>query len=241
MRSGVTGRIDVHSHLLPNVDDGSPSLDESLACARELVKEGYTHSFCTPHIWPNLPENNPAIIPQCVANLQKAMDENAIPLKLLPGGELNMTETTASLKLDQIVTYGMRRTHLLIDLWAEKLPKFFEPSIRHLQSFGIQVILAHPERMRAVQDDPSLGDYFAKLGLLLQCNLQCLGDPPHTSTRQIAENYLMEDRYFMMGSDLHNLVSLPIRMRGLHRAIEALGEEKVWTLTRDNPRRLLPE
>src|SRR5579862_5953086 len=172
MPSSVIGRIDVHSHLLPNVDDGSASLEESLACARELVKEGYTHSFCTPHIWPNLPENNPAIIPQRVASLQKSLDEHSIPLKLIPGGELNMTEATASLKLDQIVTYGMRRTHLLIDIWAEKLPKFFEPSIRHLQSFGIQVILAHPERMRAVQDDPSLADYFAKLGLLLQCNLQ---------------------------------------------------------------------
>ena len=55
MSDPITGRIDVHSHLLPGLDDGCVSLDESLACARRLVAEGYTHSFCTPHIWPNLP------------------------------------------------------------------------------------------------------------------------------------------------------------------------------------------
>jgi hypothetical protein len=75
---------------------------------------------------------------------------------------------------------------------------------------------------------------------LLQCNLQCLGDPPGAATRQTAERYLREDRYFMLGSDLHNLASLPIRMSGLQRAIEMVGEEKVWQLTRDHPRLLIP-
>jgi hypothetical protein len=95
--------------------------------------------------------------------------------------------------------------------------------------------------MRAVQLKPALADYFSGLGLLLQCNLQCLGDPPDASTRQVAERYLQEDRYFMLGSDLHNLKSLPIRLNGLRRAIELMGEEKIWRLTRDNPRLLIPE
>ena len=129
---------------------------------------------------------------------------------------------------------------MLIDLWAEKLPPFFEPAVRHLQSLGLKVILAHPERMRAVQEDPAVADYFAEIGLLLQCNLQCLGDPPHASTRQVAEQYLSEDRYFMIGSDLHNSASMPLRLKGLRRAIEVVGEEKVWELTRDNPKKLLP-
>ena len=102
-----------------------------------------------------------------------------IPCTLIPGGELNMTDATARLDFDDVVTYGMQKTHVLIDLWAESLPPFFEKSVKHLQSFGLTVILAHPERMRAVQGDPELADYFADLGLLLQCNLQCLGDPLH--------------------------------------------------------------
>jgi protein-tyrosine phosphatase len=239
MLSSVTGRIDVHSHLLPGIDDGCQTVEDSVACARMLVEAGYTHSFCTPHVWPNLPNNIGPVIAENVARLQRVLDEREIALRLLPGGELNMTEATASAKFEDVMTYGQRQTHMLIDLWAETLPPFFEPAVKHLQSLGLKVILAHPERMRAVQDDPDVVDYFAEIGLLLQCNLQCLGDPPHATTRQVAERYLGENRYFMLGSDLHNSVSLPLRLKGLKRAIEAVGEDKVWELTRDNPKQLL--
>lgn len=234
------GRIDVHSHLLPGIDDGCPTLDESLACARKLVDAGYTHSFCTPHVWPSLPDNNAGVIPERVSRLRAALDEANIPLRLLPGGELNLTEKTARLELDDVVTYAMHRRHVLIDLWADRLPLYFEKAIRHLQSLGLTVVLAHPERMRAVQENPALADTFAEMGLLLQGNLQCLGDPPESFTRRVAERYLREGRYFMLGSDLHNLNGLSIRLKGLARAIEAVGEEVVWTLTRDNPRTLFP-
>ena len=100
-------------------------------------------------------------------------------------------------------------------------------------------VLAHPERMRAVQAEPSLADHFAELGLLLQGNLQCFGDPPHAETRLVAEKYLAEERYFMLGSDLHNLKSLPIRIAGLYRVMELIGEDGAWELTSTNPSKLL--
>ena len=65
-----TGRIDVHSHLLPGVDDGCPSLEESIRCARELLRHGYTHSFCTPHFWPGL-SNTVESVTLRVASLQR--------------------------------------------------------------------------------------------------------------------------------------------------------------------------
>jgi protein-tyrosine phosphatase len=234
------GRIDVHSHLLPGIDDGCQSLDESLACARVLVGEGYTHSFCTPHVWPSLPLNDVDNIRRHVADLQIAMEQADIPLRLLPGGEINLREDTLHTAPEALVSYDMAGRFVLIDLWAERIPAFFAPNVRWLQSRGAKVILAHPERMRAVQADPGLADYFADLSILLQGNLQCLGDPPHMHTRQVAERYLAEGRYFMLGSDLHNLRTLGIRMAGLHRAIDAVGEEMVWTLTRARPMQLLP-
>jgi protein-tyrosine phosphatase len=104
---------------------------------------------------------------------------------------------------------------------------------------GLTVILAHPERMRAVQDDPSLAEYFTSIGLLLQGNLQCLGDPPHTDTRRVAELFLRENRYFCLGSDCHNPNTLDIRMRGLANAIELAGDAVIDRLTKENPRKLL--
>jgi protein-tyrosine phosphatase len=236
----IIGRVDVHSHLLPGIDDGCQTLAESLDCARVMVSEGYTHSFCTPHIWPNLPDNSCSTIRRRVADLQSALDAEKIPLRLFPGGEISLREDTLGTAPDALVSYDMCGKFVLIDLWAESLPPFFAPNVRWLQSRGLKVILAHPERMRAVQLDPSLADYFAELGMLLQGNLQCFGDSPHADTRRVAEQYLEEGRYFMLGSDLHNLKSLPIRLNGLKRVIEAVGEEAAWKLTSTNPRQLLP-
>ena len=234
------GRVDVHSHLLPGIDDGCSSLDESLACARVLVGEGYTHSFCTPHVWPSLPLNTVDNIRRRVADLQIALEKAGIPLRLLPGGEINLREDTLHTAPEALISYDMSGRHVLIDLWAEAIPPFFAPNVRWLQSRGATVVLAHPERMRAVQSDPLLSDYFAELGILLQGNLQCFGDPPHAETRRVAERFLREKRYFMLGSDLHNLKSLPLRIAGLYRVIEIVGQEGAWTLTSVNPRQLLP-
>jgi protein-tyrosine phosphatase len=234
------GRIDVHAHLLPAVDDGCPTVGDSVACARRLVEAGYTHAFCTPHVWPDLPHNNRKSIPQRVAELQSAYNQQQVPLHLIPGGEIGLRTQTLALELEEVVSYAMRRKCCLVDFWGNVLPSFFGDAVKHLQSMGLQVILAHPERMRAVQDHPEVVEKFTKMGLLLQGNLQCFDDPTDSPTRLLAEKYLLEDRYFMLGSDTHNFASLECRMRGLTRASDLVGEEKVWTLTRDHPKQLLP-
>ncbi len=236
----TTGRIDVHSHLLPGIDDGCRSVQESLQCARLMADAGYTHSFCTPHIWPDLPENTIANVTKRTQALQAALDAAHIPLELMPGGEINLREGTPSTAVDALVSFGMRRKFVLIDLWADRLPEFFRPAVRWLQSQGVKIVLAHPERMKAVQADPGLADHFMELGLLMQGNLQCFSDPPNMPTRRVAERYLLEGRYFMLGSDLHNLPSLPMRLDGLKRAIDLVGGKAVNQLTAENPRQLLP-
>jgi len=235
----TTGRIDVHSHLLPGVDDGCKTVQESVQCARMMVEAGYTHSFCTPHVWPHLSENTVANIPLHTDRLQQALDLAGVRLKLIPGGEINLRPDTPETAVDQIVSYGMRRRYVLIDLWCDTLPPFFRPAVAWLQQQGVKVILAHPERMTAVQNQPELADLFADLGLLLQGNLQCFSDPVGSPTRRVVERYLLEGRYFLLGSDLHNLSSLPMRLEGLKRAIDLTGAETVDRLTIENPRRLL--
>jgi protein-tyrosine phosphatase len=234
------GRIDVHSHLLPSIDDGCKSVKESVDCATRMVQAGYTHSFCTPHIWPSLPDNNIASIREHVNRLQAALDRAGVPLKLYPGGEINLRPDTPELCAEELVSFAMAGKFVLVDLWADRLPDFFEPVVRWLSGQGAQVILAHPERMKAVQDDPDLADRFLEMGLKLQGNLQCLGDPPGMATRVVGERFLTEGKYFLLGSDLHNLHSLPVRLEGLRRAIQLVGEQAVKELTVTNPRMLLP-
>ncbi len=237
----ITGRIDVHSHLLPGVDDGCKTVGDSIACARELVAAGYTHAFCTPHIWPSYPDISMHTVPQWTAALQREYDSAGVALKLFPGGEISLHAKLTRATPEYLLTYGLAGRYALVDLWCEKCPAFFEDAVTWLQDKHLTVILAHPERMRAVQLDPALADYFRELGLLLRGNLQCFGDSPDAPTRRVAEQYLREGRYFLLGSDTHNPQTMGVRMEGLKRAIELAGEETIATLTIENPLKLLPE
>jgi len=233
------GLFDVHSHLLPGIDDGCASLADSIQCAKRMADAGYTESFCTPHFWSSLPNITIELVPRSVETLQKHLDGAGVPLKLHAGAEINLRAELMERDVRLLPTYGMRGKYALIDLWADRLPPFFEPAIRWMQGAGITVILAHPERMRAVQEQPELADYFADLGVLLQGNLQCFSDRPGAATRETVERFLAEDRYFLLGSDLHNPETLDLRLRGLKRAVDLAGVERAKKLTIENPKKLL--
>jgi protein-tyrosine phosphatase len=231
--------LDVHSHLLPGIDDGCASLSDSIECAKRMVEAGYTQSFCTPHFWPSYPKTTVESIPRWVEEFQQQLEIAGVPLKLYPGSEINLRASLIDSDIRQLPTFGMAGKYALIDLWADRLPPFFEPTIRWMQSAGITVILAHPERMRAVQENPGLADYFAELKILLQGNLQCFSDRPDAATRITVEKFLADDRYTFLGSDLHNPETLALRLRGLKRAIELAGAQRVRKLTVENPKMLL--
>jgi protein-tyrosine phosphatase len=239
----MSGRIDVHAHLLPGVDDGCVSLDETLACARMLVSAGYTHAFCTPHIWPGFPGNTTAAIARWTAELQPKLDAAAIPLRLLPGGEINlqaMWPAIASMPASHLPTYAMAGRHVLIDFWGDKFTSELLDGIRHLQSLGMTVIIAHPERIGMFQKNPFLAERVLQMGVLLQGNLQCFSDPPNSPCRITAERFLRDDCYFLLGSDCHMPDTLPMRLDGLERIIGIAGPDTADRLTIHNPRELLP-
>src|SRR3954462_3141273 len=129
----MQGRIDVHSHLLPGVDDGCREVSESIECGRMLVAAGYSQAFCTPHIWPNLPHNNPAMIVQKTGELQKEYERAQVPLKLWAGGELNLRPEMVNWQREQVPTYAMKGEYCIFDLWVDKLPAFFWPVVEHLK------------------------------------------------------------------------------------------------------------
>lgn len=204
-----------------------------------MVEAGYDRSFVTPHIWPRL-SNTVQSIPQLCENLQAHLDEAGIGLKLYPGGE-HHAWGPSFLKIDpsKLVTYGLAGKYAIFDLWEAALPTWFFDAVKMFHHNKIQPILAHPERMEALQRTPQIIEQFPLHNLLLQCNLECLGDEEFTPRRELAERWLAEDRYFMLGSDLHRIDTLDRRLRGLDRAIQLIGAEKVDQLTIENPSRLI--
>ena len=239
------GRVDVHTHLLPGVDDGCATVEESVQCARALVAAGYTHAYCTPHVWPDLPGNNAREIKRRVAELQGALDNAGVPLTLLPGGELNLLTAWPRLGeqvAGEVVTYGMLGRYVLFDFWsetAEAVRERIEPAVRHLRDSGFELILAHPERIAALQKEMSALDRLTELGVKLQLNSWCLAEPRGDRRRDVAEKLLKDGRYFLIGTDLHRPSGMPARIEGLAVAERLIGAKEVERLTVGNPTLLM--
>ncbi len=241
-----TGRIDVHGHLLPGIDDGCSDYEESFAVARALTAAGYTHAFCTPHVWPSLPNNNVAGIRAAVAKLREQLGAAEIPLKVMGGGELNLLQLgplLPTLADSEIVTYGLGSKYMLFDFWTEEYAECkapLEAAVTHLHGRGFQLILAHPERIGAIQNSPDAISSLADLGVLFQLNSWCLGETAGSVTRQLATRLLEEGRYFLIGTDLHKPSGMEARLGGIEIAEQIAGREAIRKLTIENPHLLLP-
>lgn len=234
-RPAPRGRIDTHGHLLPNIDDGSRGYKESIAIARTMADAGYAVLACTPHIWPHQ-THTPAFIRDRVQTLQGLIDGADIALKLVPGGELNLVDLDVfALEDDEIVTYGLLGKHVLFDFWDDEFPHDYWDRVKRLQDAGLTCIQAHPERIAAFQLKPALLDELAARGVLLQCNLQCLNPLAGSLANRRCVEWLRAGRYFMFGSDLHRIDSMDVRLDGLKRAIDLLGDPVVDRMTITNP------
>jgi protein-tyrosine phosphatase len=246
------GLIDIHGHLLPGVDDGCQTLKESIECARRMAAAGFTHAFCTPHIWTDLPHNNALTLPAAVAELQAALDEAGVALKLYPGGELRLGPETAELPPDDLVLLNLGQSRggrfLLFDAWESEWPAHLERAMLRLMQMHVTPIMAHPERCEFFYDDPlNAADRLAELGVLLQLNCYVLDDQALSKglctkpMRRAAERLVEFDYYSFLATDVHRAETLDERLAAMEGAREQMGTAMFRKLTKRNPIQLLPE
>lgn len=230
-------RIDVHNHLLPNLDDGCSTINDSFDCLQAFIAAGYRRLFLTPHTGPTdmcsiRPEESQEHFEKFLHTVKQA----GINVELKLGGEVRLSpELLAMRDLELAITYGRRSQYCLVDIWEPDWPAWAQACIDWLQGSGRTVILAHPERMPVMQEDIRLMDRLAAQGVLFQGNLGPLGGSEPEVIKKLAERFLREGRYFMLGSDCHRPAHLPARMAGLQRATEIVGEATVQKLTFDHP------
>jgi protein-tyrosine phosphatase len=209
------GRVDIHSHLLPGVDDGCRDVDESLACVRELIARGFVASICTPHMAPECPGNTPAHATALTDRLQQQITAAGLTYRVLPGGELRLHEDVVPwMRQHGVPTLADSRC-VLVDFWEGDWPVHIGEAFDWLLDAGYQPILAHPERIPA---DAQLDERLRRLesrGVWLQGNVRCYtgeeGYMPDLLFRQL----LSEGRYRLLALDMHRLDSLPGRFDAL--------------------------
>src|SRR5262249_4187638 len=156
-RRGGGGMLDLHCHILPGVDDGAASLDEALALARFSVRDGITHVVATPHCHRYTRLLRRDILPH-VARLNEELGRAAVRLRVLPGSEVQVTDTAAYRSDFEAGLYchlGDGRAFTLLEFsWmADLYPPDAPALVSWLRARGMTPIVAHPERHGFFQED----------------------------------------------------------------------------------------
>jgi protein-tyrosine phosphatase len=228
--------IDTHLHILPGVDDGPETLEESLLLAHALVQEGVHHAVATPHYNDMFPQRSATEIQERVGDLQQELDRHGIPLRLFAGHEaLIRPGLVEDIQAGRLATLNGSR-YLLLELWNSTWIPETERIIFELRAYSIVPIIAHPERYRAIQQDPDRLLKQLEQGALAQLAVGSLLGMQGNTTRKCAEMLLKKGYIYCIASDAHSLKRRPPELaRGLQRATELLGQATLNRLIETNP------
>lgn len=233
--------VDMHSHLLPGIDDGCYALEESLECVRILLDNGFVGTVCTPHMgWDMFPGNTPRESARRVEVLQDQLKAADLNYQLSAGGELRLDEDSVRwLEREGVPTLGSSR-YVLVDFWGGEWPPYADRALEFLLAEGYQPILAHPERMDF--DDRHWDDVLERVArkkIPLQGNLRCLAGREGPLVAARALRLLTEDRYHLLALDMHGSGDLMDRLAGLPVVEEQVGAAKLGQLLSSNPQKIL--
>jgi protein-tyrosine phosphatase len=196
--------VDIHSHLLPGIDDGSPDIDTSIHLIKELNELGYSKFFCTPHIFTELYPNNPQTILPALDKVKIALKHAHIEVEINAAAE-HMIDETFRIN-DELLSLPGK--HILIEMsFLSEVPNI-EKVIFDLQIAGYNVILAHPERYNFYHKDTQKFHRLKEMGVLFQLNLLAVTGY-YGKEVKLSSEFLLENRlYDLAGTDLHHVKHL---------------------------------
>ena len=219
--------IDLHSHLLPGIDDGPATVGDSVEMARTAWESGTRAMVCTPHMHPRYP-TSVETMRLGVARLRTALVEAGIPLEIHPGGEISLDWIDRMSEADlAMASVGGGGRWLLLEMpwsgWPLRLPEL----LRDLEIRGFGVILAHPERAESVQKSPDrLRDVIGR-GALVQITAGSFLGEHGPAARRAAGALLGGGAAHFIASDAHSAGPWrpPELQEGLRAAAHSIGVE----------------
>lgn len=237
------GMIDIHCHLLPGVDDGCKTVEESLRTIRGLMERGFVGSICTPHVWPDMmPDNSPPNIARWVRELQAVLDDEGLDYTLWPGGEMRLDPVTLAWVEENGLVSLAGSKYILVDLWMEEWPDFADAFFRRVLDQGLQPILAHPERLLQTDEQiPVVLDRLMAMGVLLQGNANSITGREGEKAARWVMKLLHQGKYHFLGLDQHGPQTMESRMEGLARMRIEAGVEAFDRYWQDRPREILTD
>ncbi|HHT9161081.1 MAG TPA: tyrosine-protein phosphatase [Candidatus Brocadiia bacterium] len=229
--------IDIHAHILPSLDDGPRTFQESLEMCRIASEDGIRKMVATPHILNGIYDVKKKDILEKVEILNKLLKDNKIELEVLPGADVHLHEgIIEGLKKDEILTINNGRRYLLLEFPSQIIPVEARQVVFKLQVAGILPIISHPERNFAIQDNPELLTKFIEIGALLQVTAQSVTGEFGSREKKCAHWLLKHNMVHVLATDAHSINARPpILSIAVKKASKLLGEEKSRALVFENP------
>ena len=233
--------VDVHCHILSGVDDGPATPEETLQLCRALVEDGITTVIATPHELGRYDgRNSAASVRAACTKLQEELTRNGIPLVVKPGADVRVDERIAGLlKMDEILTLGDGRVHLLLELPHET---YIDPLmlVRLLVSRGLQPVISHPERHAAIRARLSRVTPWVEQGAVLQVTAGSLLGQFGPDAQAAGWRLLEAGVVALVATDAHDTQRRPPCMTQAAAAIEKrLGYAVARLVCVENPLRVL--
>jgi protein-tyrosine phosphatase len=234
--------IDLHSHILPGIDDGSRSLAMSLDMARMAVDDGIEVMACTPHIYPGLYMNDTAGIQAARDALQDSLDEHGIPLKLTIGADVHLVPGLLEGLRAGIVPCLHRTRYLLLEPSHHVAPPHFEASVFQLVAAGYVPVITHPERLTWVEDRYEVFGALVRQGAWMQITAGALTGTFGARAKYWGERFLGDGLAHIVATDAHSSGRRPPLMsRARDIAERMLGREEAQLLVRGRQQKILED
>ena len=208
--------VDLHNHLLPGLDDGSPDLETSVQMARMAADDGLTHMVCTPHASHQFHFDPPAIADRLAA-LTEALTREGIMLTLATGCDFHLSYDNLLDALANPRKYTLNNTeYLLIELPDHGIPATLDNTLYELRLAGMTPILTHPERNLTLQRNQQMLAGWLRNGLLVQITANSVTGGMGKPAQRIAHELLRKRWVHFLATDAHNLTSRPPRLSEAH-------------------------
>lgn len=232
--------IDFHTHILPNIDDGSRSIDETFNLIKEAKEVGFDGIILTSHYIENFYETDVPERDVWVKAISENLGAKGIDTDLYLANEIYISENMMGLLEQQKASTINNSCYVLFELPLNEEPLNLYDVIYSLQENKLIPVLAHPERYSFVQKEPELIYDLIEKGCLMQANYGSIIGQYGVKAEYIVKKFLENNMIHFLGSDVHRQNSIyPKIPFALEKIREIVGKEKLEELTTINPKLVL--
>lgn len=233
--------IDIHCHILPEIDDGAQNIEESIKMCQKAALLGVSGIVATPHMIPGeMPDDIIELINSKVQLLKDVLAERNINIDIYSGAEIAISHDLPELLEEGKLLTINNTNYVLIELPFDKIPLYVEDVLYKLQIKGYIPIIAHPERNREIAKDIEIARKYLQKGAYFQINLSSLSGRYGKKAKLAAKSLIKNGFVHFIASDSHYSSSKALGMSGAEKLTKKLmSKELLKIVTESNPKEMV--